>query len=107
MLSGEGVSNFVIALAVAFTFLAGLGCSIIYPTVISLVGTSFKESQAQAISFAVAGGGVGLFFFPFAMSWLSQAYGIRLGFASYAVIATLTAAACALLAKVFAKSRKI
>ena len=90
----------------ALTFLAGLGCSIIYPTVISLVGISFREAQAEAISFAIAGGGVGLFVFPFAMSWLSQAYGIRIGFASYAIIATLTAAACALLARAFVASRK-
>jgi len=47
----------------AFTFLAGLGCSIIYPTVISLVGISCKDAQAEAISFSVAGGGVGLFAF--------------------------------------------
>ena len=61
------------------TFLAGLGCSIIYPTVISLVGISSEETQAEAISFAVAGGGVGLFAFPFLMSWISQSYGIKVG----------------------------
>jgi fucose permease len=90
----------------AFTFLAGLGCSIIYPTVISLVGISCAEAQAEAISFSVAGGGVGLFAFPFLMSWISQGYGIKIGFASYAIIAALTAFACAALAKVFAKARK-
>ena len=90
----------------AFTFLAGLGCSIIYPTVISLVGISCKDAQAEAISFSVAGGGVGLFAFPFLMSWISQAYGIKIGFASYAVIAALTAGACLWLAKAFAKARK-
>jgi fucose permease len=90
----------------ALTFFAGLGCSIIYPTVVSLVGISCKEAQAEAISFAIAGGGVGLFAFPFIMSWISQAYGIRIGFASYAIIAALTAAACLALARVFAKTRK-
>jgi fucose permease len=88
----------------ALTFLAGLGCSIIYPTVVSLVGISCKKSQAEAISFAVAGGGVGLFAFPFMMSWISEAYGITIGFASYAIIAAFTAAACLALAKVFAKA---
>jgi fucose permease len=91
----------------AFTFLAGLGCSIIYPTVVSLVGISCAEAQAEAISFSVAGGGVGLFAFPFMMSWISQGYGIKIGFASYAIIAALTAVACAALARVFAKARKI
>jgi fucose permease len=90
----------------AFTFLAGLGCSIVYPTVVSLVGISCKEAQAEAISFAVAGGGVGLFAFPFMMSWISQGYGIKIGFASYAIIAAFTAAACAALAKVFATERR-
>jgi fucose permease len=89
-----------------FTFLAGLGCSIIYPTVISLVGISYEKAQADALSFAIAGGGVGLFAFPFLMSWISQGYGIRVGFASYALIAVLTALSCAVLAKVFASSRK-
>jgi len=83
----------------ALTFLAGLGCSIVYPTVVSLVGIACKGYQAEAVSFAVAGGGVGLFAFPFLMSAISQAFGIRIGFASYAVIAALTASGCAFLAK--------
>jgi fucose permease len=89
-----------------FTFLAGLGCSIIYPTIISIVGVTCEKAQAEAISFAVAGGGSGLFAFPFLMSWISQGYGIKIGFASYAIIAALTAFSCSILAKVFAKGRK-
>lgn len=88
------------------TFLAGLGCSIIYPTVISLVGASCREDQAAAVSLAVAGGGVGLFAFPFIMSWISQSLGIRIGFASYALVAALIALACAALARVFARERR-
>ena len=102
--SGEGRSP--LWLPSAFTFLAGLGCSIIYPTVISLVGISCKDAQAQAVSFAVSGGGVGLFAFPFLMSWISEGYGIKIGFVSYAIIAALTAASCAVLAKAFAKERR-
>lgn len=90
----------------ALTFLAGLGCSIVYPTVISLVGISCREGQAEAISFAVAGGGAGLFAFPFLMSWISQNYGIKAGFASYALVAASTAAACAALARAFARRRR-
>jgi len=90
----------------ALTFLAGLGCSIVYPTVISLVGISCRDGQAEAISFAVAGGGVGLFAFPLLMSWVSQNYGIRSGFASYALIAALTSVSCAVLARTFAHSRR-
>jgi len=90
----------------ALTFLAGLGCSVVYPTVISLVGISCRDSQAEAISFAVAGGGVGLFAFPFLMSWISQSHGIRTGFVSYALIAALTAVSCAVLAVTLAHSRR-
>jgi fucose permease len=81
------------------TFLAGLGCSVVYPIVISLAGTSSPDAQAEAVSFAVAGGGLGLFAFPFLMSWISQAWGIRTGFLSYAIVAALTALACAALAR--------
>jgi fucose permease len=91
--------------ASALTFLAGLGCSIVYPTVVSLVGIACKDDQADAVSFAIAGGGVGLFAFPFVMSGISQAFGIRVGFASYAIIALLTAASCVALARVFAAGR--
>lgn len=90
----------------AATLLAGLGCSIIYPTVISLVGISCKDAQAEAVSLSISGGGVGLFAFPFLMSWIAQAFGIRAGFASYALIAALTAASCAVLARAFAKERR-
>jgi fucose permease len=88
------------------TFLAGLGCSIVYPTVVSIVGISCEEDQAGAVALAVSGGGIGLFAFPFLMSWISQAYGIRIGFTSYAIIAIFTAAACTLLAKTFARRRR-
>jgi fucose permease len=90
----------------ALTFLAGLGCSIVYPTVISLVAAVCRGSQAEAISLSVSGGGVGLFAFPFLMSWISQAFGIKTGFASYAIIAALSAASCAVLAGVYSRSRR-
>jgi fucose permease len=92
--------------AIALTFLAGLGCSIVYPTVVALVGLSCPEDQARAVSFAVAGGGVGLFAFPFVMSWVAQGLGLRAGFASYAAVAALTACACAFLARTFAARRR-
>jgi fucose permease len=88
--------------AIACTFVAGLGCSIIYPTTVALVGLSCPDAQAGAVSFAVAGGGVGLFAFPFVMSWIAQGLGIRSGFASYAVVAALTALSCFALARTFA-----
>ncbi len=66
-------------------FFAGLGCSIYYPAVITLLGKCFPHAQGQAIGFAATGGGIGAFAFPFAMSALSQTWGIRAGFATYGV----------------------
>jgi fucose permease len=68
-------------------FLAGLGCSIYYPTVMTLLGQCFPLAQSQAIGFAATGGGVGLFLFPFLMSSIAQNWGIQAGFATYGVFA--------------------
>jgi fucose permease len=103
-LTSAGSASSLAAPAV-LTFIAGLGCSIIYPTAVTLVGIACEDIQAEAVSFAIAGGGVGLFAFPFLMSGVSQAFGIKVGFASYAVIAVLTSLACAALAKVFSARR--
>ena len=35
---------------------AGLGCSVFYPSVITLLGRVFAQSQSQAIAFAATGG---------------------------------------------------
>ena len=72
-------------LGMGLVFLAGLGSSIFYPMVISLLGNVFPQAQSQAIAFAATGGGVGAFVFPFLMSALAQGWGIRAGFATYAV----------------------
>jgi fucose permease len=68
-------------------FLAGLGCSIYYPGVMTLVGKCFPLAQSQAIGFAATGGGIGSFLFPFLMSSIAQNWGIRAGFATYGVFA--------------------
>ena len=74
-------------------FLAGLGCSIYYPTVITLLGKCFPHAQSQAIGFAATGGGIGAFVFPFLMSAIAQNWGIRAGFATYGVFAVVMTAA--------------
>lgn len=79
-------------------FLAGLGCSIYYPTVMTLVGECFPRSQSQAVGFAATGGGIGGFVFPFLMSSIAQEWGIRAGFATYGVFAAGMTLACLWLA---------
>jgi FHS family L-fucose permease-like MFS transporter len=85
----------------ALAALCGLGCSIVYPSVVSLVGASFPAHQADAVFFAIAGGGLGAFIFPFLMSWISEALGIRAGIAAYAAFAALVAASTAALARAY------
>lgn len=75
------------AIAMVMVLLAGLGCSIFYPAVITLLGNCFPHAQSQAIGFAATGGGIGAFLFPFLMSALADGWGIRAGFATYAIFA--------------------
>ncbi len=86
-------------------FLAGLGCSIYYPTVMTLVGECFPRSQSQAVGFAATGGGIGAFIFPFLMSSIAQDRGIRAGFATYGVFAAGMTLACVSLAVIVNKGK--
>ena len=43
-------------LGMGLVFGAGLGCSVFYPSVITLLGRVFPQSQSQAIAFAATGG---------------------------------------------------
>ncbi len=68
------------SIGLGLVFLAGLGCSIYYPAVMSLLGKRFPQAQSQAIAFAATGGG------------------IRTGFAAYVIVAVaMTLAAIGLL----------
>ncbi len=80
---------FAVEIGRVLVFFAGLGCSIYYPVVITLLGKCFPHAQSKAIGFAATGGGVGAFAFPFLMSALSQNWGIRAGFATYAFFAVV------------------
>ena len=84
-------------------FLAGLGCSIYYPAVITLLGKCFPHAQSQALGFAATGGGIGSFLFPFIMSAISQSWGIRAGFATYGVFAIAMTVVAAMLAAIARK----
>lgn len=85
-------------IGMSLVFLAGLGCSIYYPAVITLLGKCFPHAQSQAIGFAATGGGIGAFVFPFLMSALAQNWGIRAGFATYALFAVAMTITAVLLA---------
>jgi fucose permease len=75
--------------ASCFAALAGLGCSIVYPMVVTMVGSIFPHAQGEAVAFSSTGGGIGAFIFPFFMSTIANAWGLRLGFASYAVFSVV------------------
>lgn len=85
------------AIGIGLVFIAGLGCSVYYPVVITLLGKCFPHAQNRVVGFAAAGGGLGAFVFPFLMSALAQNWGLRIGFATYAVFAVaMTASAVGL-----------
>lgn len=85
LLSFTTSAPFTQTLAMGLVLLSGLGCSIFYPATITILGNCFPHAQSQAIGFAATGGGIGAFVFPFLMSALSEGWGIRAGFATYAV----------------------
>lgn len=91
----------------ALVFVAGLGCSIYYPAVITLLGRCFPHAQSQAIGFAATGGGIGAFVFPFLMSAMAQRWGIRAGFATYGLFAVVMTAVAVWLAMAAARERRI
>ncbi len=95
-----------IGVAQGVVFLAGLGCSIYYPVVITLLGKCFPHAQSQAIGFAATGGGIGSFLFPFIMSAIAQNWGIRAGFATYGVFAIAMTVAAYGLASIAEKGKR-
>ena len=86
--------------------LAGLGCSIYYPAIISLLGEFFPHDQSRAIGFAASGGGIGAFLFPFAMSAMADKWGIRAGFGAYAVFALVMSIAAMGMASMIRRHRR-
>jgi len=93
MLAAGVAGRAALPLGLVAVALAGLGASCIYPSGITLVGAAFPAGQSTAIGFAATGGGIGAFVFPFAMSAISGGVGLVAGFAFYAGLTILTAAA--------------
>jgi len=76
-------------------FVAGLGCSAIYPLVMTIVGHYFRKGQGKAIGFAATGGAVGALVFPFAMAAVSEAVGLKNGFWLYFLLGLVMSAVAA------------
>ena len=93
ILAAGALGRPALPLGLAAIALAGLGASCVYPSGVTLVGAAFPEGQASALGFASTGGGIGAFVFPFAMSAISGRSGLIAGFAFFAGLAILTAAA--------------
>ncbi|MGO9310486.1 MAG: MFS transporter [Spirochaetia bacterium] len=77
-------------------FVAGLGCSAIFPLVMTIVGHYFRKGQGKAVGFAATGGAVGALVFPFAMASVSEAAGLRNGFWLYVVVGLAMSAVAAM-----------
>lgn len=69
-----------------FFFLASLGCSAVYPIVMTLLGRHFSEAQSVAVGFVTTGGGIGMLVFPLAMAGVAERSGLRAGFLLYALM---------------------
>jgi fucose permease len=95
-----------LSVAQLLVFAAGLGCSIYYPVVITLLGKCFPHAQSQAIGFAATGGGIGAFAFPFIMSAIAQNWGIRAGFATYGIFAVAMTLLAGILALTVTKNAR-
>ncbi len=75
-------------------FVAGFGCSSIYPLIISILGQRYKSNRSVYIAFAATGGGIGSFLLPFIFSAMAFSLGIKTGFIMFAVMCVvLTVAA--------------
>jgi len=70
-------------LSAVLFFATGVGYSIVYPCVMSLIGMSFPKRQSAAIGMVSTSGGMGVFLFPFAMSAISEQFGLVNGFQFY------------------------
>jgi fucose permease len=91
--------------AAVFFFLTGVGYSIIYPCVMSIIGLSFRYGQSAAIGFVSTSGGMGVCLFPFAMSAVSERLGLVAGFFFYLALTALMCL-CAWLAMLLLNRRQ-
>jgi fucose permease len=72
--------------SVASFVLAGIGCSLIYPLVMSLIGRFFPINQSIYIGAVSTAGGLGSFLFPMIMAAVSDFFGLRLGLVFFGLI---------------------
>jgi fucose permease len=86
-------------------FLTGVGYSIVYPCVMSLIGMSFPKRQSAAIGMVSTSGGLGVFLFPFAMSALSERFGLVNGFQFYLGL-TVLMCVCIVISLVLLRGKK-
>lgn len=88
-------------------FATGLGCSAIYPLVMTITSQYFQESQGKAIGFAATGGAIGALVFPFIMSAISDSTNLTTGFWVYVLIGFLMSTVTAMIAPIVHKQKKI
>ena len=80
-------------------FAAGLGCSAVYPLVITIIGQYFRESPGRAIGFAATGGAAGALVFPLVIAAVSQSVSLTTGFWVYVSIGFLMSAVATVIAQ--------
>lgn len=74
-----------------FFYMTSLGCSAVYPLVMTLIGRYFEKGQSVAVGFAASGGGAGSLAFPLAMSGVAEGFGVHIGFLVYLTMGVVLA----------------
>lgn len=64
--------------------ISGLGCALIYPLIMSIVGHHYKKDKSIPLAVISTAGGIGAFAFPFIMSGIAEGFGLVAGFLFFA-----------------------
>jgi len=89
--------------ALALIFAGGLGCSCVYPVVMTIAGLRFAGEPSLAVGAVSAAGGLGSLSCPYIMSGIAERFGVARGFCFYGAV---TAAMALVAAAVLWQSRR-
>ena len=76
----------------------GLGLSVIYPTVMILLGDHRSADQGKSVGIVASGGGLGAFLFPLATGWLVDSTSLEWGFRFFGLMTVLMLGVVSILA---------
>lgn len=84
----------------------GLGLSVIYPTVMLLLGDHQSEDQGKDVGIVASGGGLGAFVFPLVTGWLVDTTSLEWGFRFFGLMTILMLGVVSILALYAARAAR-